>query len=312
MNLSNKHLRAFVVLSQERNFTRAAEICHLSQPAFSALINSLEANIGTRMFDRNTRSVQLTTEGQRFLGSASRLLEDMEGILDDLNDHVERRKGRVSVAALPSLAAGWLPELFAEFRKLYPGIEISLADALSDQCLDLVRMGKVDFALASGGANSAELSTRLLCSDDFHLVCRKDHVLARQKTLKPKDLLNHPFVQLSKSSSVRQHLDALLHPLQMNTVLEVEHLATVMGMVRNDVGISVVPGLTLFHFEHPNIVTRPLKMVGSRRSILLVTRAHRTLSVAAQALYDLAIARRPADTEIGEERERRVKTRSKP
>lgn len=297
MNLSNKHLRAFVVLSQERNFTRAAEICHLSQPAFSALINALETNIGTRLFDRNTRSVQLTTEGQRFFASAERLLEEMDSLLEDLNDHVERRKGRVAVAALPSLAAGWLPEVFAEFRRIYPGIELSLADTLSEQCLDLVRLGKVDLAFASGGSDSAELQTRLLCSDDFHLVCRRDHILAHQKLIKPRDLLNHPFVHLSKSSSVRQHLDALLHPLQMNTVLEVEHLATVMGMVRNDVGISVVPALTLFHFEHPAIVTRPLKMPGSRRNLYVVTRAHRSLSVAAQALYDLALARRPVDME---------------
>lgn len=295
MNLSHKNLHAFVVLSQERNFTRAAEICHLSQPAFSALINALEASVGTRLFDRNTRNVQLTTEGQRFFASAVRLLEDMDSLLEDLNDHVERRKGRVAVAALPSLAAGWLPEVFAEFRQLYPGIELSLADTLSAQCLELVRLGKADLAFAAGGSPTAELTTRLLCSDDFHLVCRKDHALAQQKTVKPRDLLNHPFVHLSKSSSVRQHLDALLHPLQMNAVLEVEHLATVMGMVRNNVGISVVPALTLFHFEHPAIVTRPLQMPASRRELYVVTRAHKTLSVAAQALYDLALARRPVD-----------------
>ena len=295
MNLSNKQLRAFVVLSQQKNFTRAAELCHLSQPAFSALINGLEASIGTRLFDRNTRNVQLTTEGQRFFASAERLLQDMDSLLEDLNDHVERRKGRVAVAALPSLAAGWLPGLFAEFRRLCPGIELSLADTLSEQCLDLVRAGKVDLAFASGGTSSAELDTQLLCSDDFHLVCREDHVLAHQKTIKPRDLLKHPFVHLSKSSSVRQHLDALLHPLQMNTVLEVAHLATVMGMVRNDVGISVVPALTLFHFAHPTIVTRPLKMAGSRRNLYLVKRAHRSLSVAAQAFHDLALARRPVD-----------------
>lgn len=295
MNLSNKHLRAFVALSQERNFTRAAEICHLSQPAFSALITALETNIGARLFDRNTRNVQLTTEGEHFFASAVRLLEDMDGILEDMSDHVERRKGRVAVAALPSLAAGWLPQVFAEFRRLYPGIALSLTDTLSAQCLELVRLGKVDLAFASGGAHSTELATQLLCSDDFHLVCRKDHALARLETVRPRDLLPHPFVHLSKSSSVRQHLDALLHPLQMNTVLEVEHLATVMGMVRNDVGISVVPALTLFHFEHPSVVTRPLKMPASRRNLYVITRANRSLSVAAQALHDLAIARRPVD-----------------
>lgn len=293
MNLSSKHLRAFVALAEEMRFTRAAETCHLSQPAFSALIHSLETGIGARLFDRDTRNVQLTTEGARFLESARRLLDDMDHVLADLDDHVQRRKGRVAIAALPSLAAGWLPAVLAEFRGLYPGIELSLADTLSDQCIDLVRLGKADFAIASGGKNASELETQLLCSDDFHLVCRKDNPLARQKALKPRDLLNHPFVHLSKSSSVRQHLDALLHPLQMATVLEVEHLATVMGMVRNNVGISVVPALTLFHFEHPSLATRPLKLPGSKRNIYLVTRAGRSLSAAAQALFDLALARRP-------------------
>lgn len=295
MNLSSRQLRAFVALNEQRNFTKAAGQCHLSQPAFSALIRSLEEGLGTRLFDRDTRKVHLTAEGSLFAESAQRLLADMEHIVGDLSDHVERRKGRVAIAALPSLAAGWLPGVFAEFRRLYPGIEVSLFDTLSDECIDLVRMGKVDFALAAGGVAVAGLATRTLCSDEFYLVCRKDHELARRKDIRPKDLVNHPFVHLARSSSVRQHLDALLHPLQMNTVLEVAHLATVMGMVQNGVGISVVPALTLFHFQHPSVSTRPLNLAGLTRKIFLVTRADRSLSAAAQALYDLAIARRPGN-----------------
>ena len=98
---------------------------------------------------------------------------------------------------------------------------------------------------------------------------------------------------LARSSSVRQHLDALLHPLQMDTLLEVEHLATVMGMVRGGVGISLVPALTLFHFQHLEIVTRPFEVPGLTRTIYLVRRADRALSVAAQALYDLCLEHRP-------------------
>jgi len=293
MNLSSRQLRAFVALNETRNFTRAAEQCHLSQPAFSALIRSLEDGVGTRLFDRDTRKVQLTTEGGLFAEAAERLLADMDHILEDLTDHVERRKGRVAVAALPSLAAGWLPDVFAEFRAMYPGIELSLHDMLSDQCIDMVRAGKVDFAFAAGGDNNPELATEVVCADEFHLVCRKDHPLARLKRIEPRQLLNHPFVHMGRSSSVRQHLEAILHPLQMNSVLEVEHLATVMGMVKRGVGISVVPALTLFHFQHEDVVTRPLHVSGITRRILLVSRADRSLSVAAQALYDLALARRP-------------------
>ena len=104
--LSTRQLRAFVALAGQRNFTRAAQLCHLSQPAFSALIRTLEGALGTRLFDRDTRSVQLTPEGRLFEGAAQRLLDDMRGAVSDLADHVERRKGRVRVAALPFSTPG--------------------------------------------------------------------------------------------------------------------------------------------------------------------------------------------------------------
>ena len=310
MNLSTRQLRAFLALAEQRSFTRAAEQCHLSQPAFSALIRSLEDALGARLFDRDTRSVQVTPEGRLLEDAARRLLSDVDSLLANLNDHVQRRKGRVSVAALPSLAAGWLPQLFAEFRRLYPGIALNLIDTLSDNCLELVRAGKVDFALAAAGPPTAELATEVLCADRFYLVCRKDHALAAERTVRLKQLAGEPFVHMARSSSVRQHLEALLHPVQMNTVLEVEHLATVMGMVENGVGISVVPALTLFHFQRGSLVTRELRLPGLMRRIYLVRRADRSLSVAAQALHDLARARRPQTAGPDAARPRRMPPRA--
>ena len=73
-DLSTRQLRAFLALAQERHFTRAAQRCHLTQPAFSAVIRGLESTLGTRLFDRSTRSVELTPSGVVFAGSAQRLL----------------------------------------------------------------------------------------------------------------------------------------------------------------------------------------------------------------------------------------------
>src|SRR5437868_5738259 len=147
MNLSVKHLRAFVALVTHRNFTRAAQACHLSQSAFSALIQTLEEQAGTRLFERTTRHVELSVEGRRFEEVAVRLLADFETAFAELRDHAERRKGRVSIAALPSIAAGDLPPLLAGFRERYPGIAIELFDVLADGCIELVRRGRVDLAL---------------------------------------------------------------------------------------------------------------------------------------------------------------------
>jgi len=293
-DLSARQLRAFLALADLRHFTRAAEACHLSQPAFSTLVRALEESVGTRLFDRNTRSVQLTPEGRLFEPSARRLLADMGRALGDLGDHVERRKGRVHVAALPSLAAGWLPALFAEFHQTWPGIELALSDQLSDACIDLVRGGQADFALASGStrvADAAELRMRVLCTDRFHLVCRADHPLASEPRLTLRKLAPWPFIHMTRNSSVRQALEAALHPLAMNTVLEVEQLATVMGMVEAGLGISVVPTLTLYQFRRETIATRPLPMPQLTRRIYLVQRREGSLSAAAQALHDMVVAR---------------------
>jgi len=294
MNLSARDLRAVLALVQERNFTRAAGRVHLSQPAFSALIQGVEDGLGAKLFDRTTRNVALTAEGQVFEQSARRMLTDFDSMLADFRDHAQRKKGRVAVAALPSLAAGWFPGVLAQFHRQYPGIELALFDSLSEQCLALLRSRQADFAMASAGSHSEDLETAPLCRDSFYLICRKDHPLAAQPSIRLRDLAEHPFVHMSRNTSVRQRLEAAFHPMEMRTILEVEHLATVTGLVRAGLGITLVPALTLFHFDHPDIVVRPLALKGFTREIVLVRRRHEQLSLAAQALWDLVLKHRPA------------------
>ncbi|RYX89997.1 MAG: LysR family transcriptional regulator [Comamonadaceae bacterium] len=298
-DLSSRQLRAFIALADLRSFTKAAASCHLSQPAFSALIRTLEESLSARLFDRDTRSVQLTPEGALFETSARRLLDDMGDALGDLADHVERRKGRVRVAALPSLAAGWLPSIFAEFAQSWPGISVGLHDALSDACLDMVRAGQVDFALAASAAESSpDLVARRLCSDRFHLVCPAGNPLAHEKRITIEQLAPYPFIHMSRNSSVRQSLEAALHPLRLNSAFEVEHLATVMGLVEAGLGISVIPTLTLFHFRRDSLAVRPLEAPALTRHIYIVRRRAVAISIAAQTMHDL-IADRLGDQIFG-------------
>lgn len=293
-NVSTRQLEAFINLAEQRSFTRAAGLSHLSQPAFSALIRSLETAVGARLFDRTTRSVELTAEGKVFVDPARRLLIDAERAFGDMREHVARRRGRVSVAVLPSLAAGWMPDVLARFHAKYPGIELDVADVLSDACIQRVRTGSADFALASARADSAELRAEPFCTDDFHVVCRRDHPLASKRRLRLQDLAPYPIVQLARSSSVRQHLEAAVYPIQLQTVMELDQLSSVAGMVRAGLGLSVVPTLTLFHFDSPQLATKPLDAPELRRQIFIVQRRDHSLSAAAQALYEEVVASRPA------------------
>lgn len=294
MNISTRQLRAFVALLDTRNFTRAASACHLSQPAFSALIRQLEESLGVRLFDRSTRHVDLTAEGQEFERAARRLLAEFDAALDDMRARVARQRGRVSIALLPSLAADWLPAVLAGFRQVHPGIELQVADVLSEPCIERVRSGQADFALAATRADTPELRAEAFCSDDFHLVCPRDHPLATRRRVRPQDLASWPFIHLSRTSSVRQYIDAATLPQSLPSVLEVDQLATVAGMVAAGLGVSVVPALTLYQFRDPALVVRPVHWPGLTRHIYLVRRRDRGFSVAAQGLYEWVMARRPA------------------
>jgi LysR family carnitine catabolism transcriptional activator len=296
-DLSTRELRAFIALADLRSFTRAAEACHLSQPAFSALVRALESTVGARLFDRDTRNVQLTPEGRLFEPSARQLVGDVRAALGALAEQAQGRRGRVHVAALPSLAAGWLPAVFSQFRAERPGVELALSDLLSDACMDLVRGGQADFGIAAGepraAAAAAALGLRMqvLRDDRFHLVCRADHPLATEPRLTLKKLAPYPFVHMTRNSSVRQALEAALRPLVMNTVLEVEQLATVTGMVEAGLGISVVPELTLYQFNRSSLVTRLLPLPALIRRVYLVRRREGSLSVPAQHLHDMVVKR---------------------
>jgi DNA-binding transcriptional LysR family regulator len=304
INLSTKQLRALTALADERNFTRAAALCHLSQPAFSALIQQLEAALEVRLFDRSTRNVTLTPEGAEFEQSARRILADVDTALAGVSDHASRKRGRVAVALLPSLAADWLPDVLARFHGEYPGIEMQVHDVLSEACIEGVRSGKVDFALAATRADTPELRAELFCSDTFHLVCPKGHPLGDLPTVRPKDVAGWPFVHLSRTSSVRQYVDAATHPSTFPSVLEVDQLATVCGLVKAGLGVSIVPGLTLYQFEGPELETRPIRWPGLVRKIYLVRRRDRGFSIAAQALYDWLQSNPPGAAAPGQRRRR--------
>lgn len=294
MNVSTRDLRGFLALADSRHFRRAAERCGLSQPAFSQLIRRVESAAGTRLFERSTRQVFLTPEGEAFAASAQRIVADMDLAFADLRDRAARRKGRVGVAALPSLAAGVLPEILAGYRARHPGVQIELFDVLSDRCVALVRDGRADFALAAAGPNLSEFDTRPLTTDRFYLVCRREHPLAAKRKLGLDDLTDCAMIHLARTSSVRQHLDPVLREVRhASTGLEVEQLPTVAALIAKGLGVSLVPELTLSYFRRPELVAMRIDAPALARRIYVVKRKGRSLSPPAQSLLELVEQRFP-------------------
>ena len=294
INISYKLLKAFLTLSEQRNFTRAAECCHVSQSAFSGMIRRLEDELGARLFSRDTRNVVLTPEGELFTEAARHLVNDIQWTFADLRDYVTKKKGRVGIAALPSIAGGWLPPVIAQYRRLYPGIAIEIHDVLSDRCVELVQQGLVDIALAAPNSALEEFSSEHFHTDHFFLVCRRDHPLAGRSAVAMDDLRGHDFIRLASATSVHQHIVSAIGTTGVSSSsFEVQNLFTVAGLIVHGQGISLLPQLTLSQFRHPDLIAIPLAPPGISRPIHTLWRKDKPLSIAAQALLDLLRQNKP-------------------
>lgn len=287
MNLSGRLLDAFLALEETRRFAVAAERCNVSASAFSQMISRLEQQVGARLFDRTTRTVSLTPEGEVFAEGARRIAAEIRGTVLELRERVQRKTGRVSLAAPPSLAADWLPRQMALFRDKHPGIGLRLWDVVADRCLEMIRRGDADFGLNALPGQETEFEARHLFDEPFFVICPEGDPIARSRSVKLKDLRGRACIQTVRSGSVWQETQRLVQQADMrDTGFEVNQLGTLGGLVANGFGIGLVPESALQLCQRQGVVGVRIAEPGATRPIYLVRQRERSLSVAAAALWE--------------------------
>lgn len=291
INVTLRQLEVFIAVARALSFSEAAKAIPLSQPALSAAIHKLEEAIGARLFDRDTRNVALTPVGSELLTVAEDLLQHFDAELASVRDYLSGRRGRVAVAASPSLASGFLPEVVASFQRAYPGVGLQLQDAFSDLAIDMVRSGKVDLALAPEKREDPALTHLTLFHDRLVLLCRTDHPLAKQRTVSWRQLVAFSHVAFRRTSSVRQLVEAAYtrENSTLRPVFEVEHLDTMVGFVANGLGVGVLPYSLMRRVKLGPVVYRRVTAPEIHREICLVTQKSRSLSPAAEAFSQTCI-----------------------
>jgi LysR family transcriptional regulator, carnitine catabolism transcriptional activator len=162
MNITLLQLRAFLALADALSFTAAAERLHIRQSTLSSTIRNLESSLGGRLFDRDTRRVQLTALGLACRRLAIRLLDEAERTEEELARHVRGETGRLRIAALPNIFPTLLAPALANFRQGNPGVALQFVDVTSDDAVQQLRNGQADIAVAVQLADDADLRYQLL------------------------------------------------------------------------------------------------------------------------------------------------------
>src|SRR3569832_798353 len=281
-------LRAFVTVGEQRSFAAAAKTLHLSQPALSRRISHLEEMLGVRLFDRTTRSVQLTLLGERFMGEVRGVIENMDRSVASLLDAAHLESGDVTIGCVFSAVHHFLPAVIRTFREQHPRVLVRIIEEGADEVLAAVKQGEADFALNYIGMQDTEVEFSALLKEPYVLACPADHRLARKRAVRWDELASHPLVRVSHASRNRLFIDqalAELPPLP-RPVCEVRHVSTLIGLVENGLGLAVVPRLTL-PAKPSTVVAVKLEKPVVHRTIGLIRRTGRSLSPAAAAFAKL-------------------------
>jgi DNA-binding transcriptional LysR family regulator len=279
-NLNLRHLEAFAAIAKAGNFTRAARVLHVSQPALTVQIRELEHTLGVRLLDRNTRTVKLTRMGGQLSPVVDRILREIEGVVHHAHEMAAGIRGTVSVAAIPSVCAMILPKIVAAFRQQNPGITVALKDVTSQRVLAMVKNEEVDFGIGSFAEGDSSIDVVPLFTDHMRAVMPQASPLARKRSLRLKDLINFPLILMDPQTSVRMLADRAFESIGHfpAPAYEVTYMSSAVGMVRAGLGIAFLPSAALEMSELRGLVSRPVNHPGLTRRIVAVRRAGRQLS----------------------------------
>ncbi|MDM1833459.1 LysR family transcriptional regulator, partial [Serratia marcescens] len=276
-------------VARHGSFSRAGEAIGLTQSAVSHSVKELEAEVGVRLLDRTTREVVLTDAGLRLANRVERLLDELQAALLDARSFGVQRSGTVRVATSQTISAHLMPQCIAAGEREYPEIRIMLRDQAQQQVLHSVRNAEVDFGIVVDPVQAVDLECEAVLHEPFLLLCRDDHPFAAQQEVRWSALNGCRLVLQDYASGSRPLIDSALRQqgVEAQVVQEIGHPATLFPMVAEGIGISIFPALALPLPEGGRLRVRRL-VPEINRALMLVRRKNRSLTPAAEAIWQVA------------------------
>jgi DNA-binding transcriptional LysR family regulator len=288
-DLTLRQLQTVVALAEYGSFIATASLMKTSQPAVTRTVKHLEDVLGTKLFDRTTRSVQITAAGREFAAVAARMLNDLKITVSSMRDLADQRRGQIIVSSIMSVANGKLPGMVASYRLSYPGVVLFIRDGVHGTVIEEVRSGAADFGITYLDELPAPFVSIPLGREEFTVVLLRTHPLAAKSSLALVDLRGLPLVSLPGDSRTRRLIDstAASAKLDLNHVVVVSLFTTMLAFVRAGMGIAIAPKSGIAGLLGKELKAVPLRGKPLVRSLGIVALKERTPTVAAAELMEV-------------------------
>lgn len=256
-----RHLRYFVAVAEERNFTRAAERLHIAQPPLSRQIQQLEEELGVVLIEKGVRPLRLTEAGAFFYAHAKPLLDQVRD-LRTMTQRVGKLERKLSVGFVASTLYGLLPDIIRRYREANPEVEVTLHEMTTVEQLKALKEGRIDVGFGRLKSEDTSIRRILLREEPMVVALFPGHRLAeREGNLRLTDVMHEALLVYPKAprpSFADQVLAAFREAnLTPDHVTEVRELQIAMGLVAAGQGIAIVPE-SVQGMHHRHVVYRRL------------------------------------------------------
>lgn len=248
--MSDRRLQVFHAVAGVLSFTRAAELLNMTQPAVTHQIRQLEADFDTRLFDRENNRISLTAAGEQVLEYANQIIALYGEMHESVKSLTGDTSGLVTLGASTTIAEYMLPGLLGDFLKKFPNVQVRLRVANTDAVVSMVGDNSIDLGIVEGVVNNQYLLVEDCQADELRVIVPPGHALARNQTLDPAELLNHPFISREEGSGTRSVISRYLeqHHLSEEQLIQSFELGSteaIKGAVQAGMGISIVSAAAL-------------------------------------------------------------------
>jgi len=245
--MDDHKLKVFCTVAETRSFSKTSEIIHLTQPAVSLQIQSLEEVYETKLFDRSSSTVALTPAGEVLYKYAKEILAlyaSVEKVIGKLTGLV---KGSITIGACSNVGNYLLPSVITDFKKTHQKVKVHLLVCNTKRVIELLNSGSIDLGLVSVDSVRQKMIVKKLVSDELLVIVSPDHPWAKKKEVPISDLTKEPFIFREAGSGTRQMIEKFLarhgitpHEMKISTVLG--STEAIKDVVENGLGISIISG----------------------------------------------------------------------
>lgn len=243
---SLRQLQYAQAVAQELSFRKAAERCHVSQPALSSQLAELEQALGVRLFERDKKRVLVTSAGRDLLTRAARALLEADGLLESARRAADPLSGTLRLGVIPTISPYLLPELTPRLRQKLPRLAITWREEKTERVVELLERGELEGAIVALEAELGDVERELIAKDPFVLVTPAGHPLSRRGAAAAIELRDQSVLLLDDGHCFREQAltfcaKAKAHELAFRAT----SLSTLVQMVAGGAGVTLLPSLAV-------------------------------------------------------------------